>query len=86
MKVRLKHDYLNQPVRKTEFQFHEGPIKTNGEKNSRGEWVSFNSMKVRLKQKLPKVSYNPAMFQFHEGPIKTDLTAYGLIRFAVSIP
>ena len=50
MKVRLKHFVCLQRYRLALFQFHEGPIKTQGELVYVQLLMSFNSMKVRLKQ------------------------------------
>ena len=73
MKVRLKHH--NRPVYRllrNQFQFHEGPIKTQVYTDALTRYCSFNSMKVRLKrEKVEAFTLNLSPFQFHEGPIKT---------------
>ena len=72
---------------KTLFQFHEGPIKTNGGRLYRNISHGFNSMKVRLKRKTAHVhAFQLTPFQFHEGPIKTGLSRRGRALRSVSIP
>ena len=61
-------------LRRSRFQFHEGPIKTRREHTTEELAASFNSMKVRLKQSNLQNRGRASLFQFHEGPIKTNRT------------
>ena len=49
MKVRLKPAHVDLRSMFIEFQFHEGPIKTEAHKQLHHTALRFNSMKVRLK-------------------------------------
>ena len=72
MKVRLKHkDDWPLPSR-SEFQFHEGPIKTQSPLQIACKAAEFQFHEGPIKTGLKKGRDEGfAEFQFHEGPIKT---------------
>ena len=87
MKVRLKPVSSELQLDETEFQFHEGPIKTEDRTKYQVYSARFNSMKVRLKRRIcANVLGFATLFQFHEGPIKTPASLPLVLPRLVSIP
>ena len=56
-------------MRPVEFQFHEGPIKTDCTDETAPNWLGFNSMKVRLKHQ-PVVSEPNNLVSFNSMKVR----------------
>ena len=87
MKVRLKHKNREFRDIANEFQFHEGPIKTDATRLQRFWFTLFQFHEGPIKTiHNARCFLGGEMFQFHEGPIKTIDNDYRCYNTIVSIP
>ena len=85
IKVQLERACSSPPLRKNEFQFHKGTIRTFQQVKDSLPPDYFNSIKVQLEQvEVEQNAGNTEAFQFHKGTIRTfkfEIHAYLINTF-----